>query len=245
MTEPIVSREFVTCGHEYQEGAPTATDLCRCGTYSIGFCGDCRRPVCGNCSRMVEGLRLCTDDVQGRAAAKQAQQEAEQQRHNEWASGTDIMTPGAAFTLLYLDLGPDERQVTSAVAALQPLSAAEYTSTAIDVLSHSGIAPTAKRLSYRKKTGFMSKEAPDVWAWQFVVHIPSQYSDTSNRLWLCTDGRWANASSSGSGTWQASSGFTTTELIPAWLDALINVRAERIRNWIRRGDGPLNPAVTG
>jgi hypothetical protein len=58
---PVITTETV-CGHEYQpdaafDAAGTRIE-CPCGTFAIGHCHDCRRPVCGEHSEMSD-RRLC------------------------------------------------------------------------------------------------------------------------------------------------------------------------------------------
>ena len=74
---PQLTRGFVVCGHEYQEAAPAGGDasaMCECGTFAIGQCAECSRPVCGSHSKLVDGRRLCEADVADHAAETQAAQ---------------------------------------------------------------------------------------------------------------------------------------------------------------------------
>lgn len=61
---PPVAHIMTPCGKEYQEvdADMGPTPLCSCGTYSIGQCMTCRRPVCGSrtCSTVRTGRRVCT-----------------------------------------------------------------------------------------------------------------------------------------------------------------------------------------
>src|SRR4051812_37117620 len=45
--------------------------VCTCGTFAVGICVDCHKPVCGEHSKMVHGRRLCKEH-QRAAAADQA-----------------------------------------------------------------------------------------------------------------------------------------------------------------------------
>lgn len=49
-----------TCGHRYQDGSGRVSDAqCECGTFAIGICKRCDRPVCGYHSTIESGVRLC------------------------------------------------------------------------------------------------------------------------------------------------------------------------------------------
>lgn len=74
----IPAQRSVTCGAEYQEGAPTTAELaCGCGTFAIGRCAECGDPVCGTHSAVADGRRLCSRDM---ARVREAFVEAERER---------------------------------------------------------------------------------------------------------------------------------------------------------------------
>lgn len=57
------------CGAAYQEADATIThETCACGTFAIGHCQDCTRPVCGSHSSLTEGVRVCVQDARKRVA---------------------------------------------------------------------------------------------------------------------------------------------------------------------------------
>lgn len=58
---------YVTCETEYQEGAVSGAQICSCGTFAIGLCVECSRPVCGQHSAMLEERRLCGTHYQERS----------------------------------------------------------------------------------------------------------------------------------------------------------------------------------
>jgi hypothetical protein len=73
----VIRRErWVPCLAEYQEGDGLSTPECRCGTFAVGRCADCRRFVCGSCSGMLNGRRLCSEDLARRQAAIRAERAA-------------------------------------------------------------------------------------------------------------------------------------------------------------------------
>jgi hypothetical protein len=45
-------------------------DACDCGTFAIGKCQSCGRPVCGDHSSLVEGRWLCDSDADGLRTAR-------------------------------------------------------------------------------------------------------------------------------------------------------------------------------
>lgn len=68
---PQLTTRFVVCGHEYHEAVPLSGEpsgTCECGTFAIGRCAECSRPVCGSHSKLVDGRRLCEVDVAEHAA---------------------------------------------------------------------------------------------------------------------------------------------------------------------------------
>jgi hypothetical protein len=57
--------QSLTCGFEYHEvagGNVAAPTACECGTFAIGVCTTCGKPVCGNHSSVRDGKRLCVED---------------------------------------------------------------------------------------------------------------------------------------------------------------------------------------
>lgn len=75
---PVQQPVQVVCGVEYPEGTvPEGTPSCACGTFAIGACGQCSRPVCGGCSTMRGGRRLCTEDAHAFDATAQEHAAAE------------------------------------------------------------------------------------------------------------------------------------------------------------------------
>lgn len=79
---PVLSRVGV-CGRRFQEGLPAPTEVCDCGTFSVGVCCACERAVCGDCSELRQGQRRCSDcdrdarstEAAGREAARQTLKE--------------------------------------------------------------------------------------------------------------------------------------------------------------------------
>jgi hypothetical protein len=58
------------CGAEYQEGpAPAAAVECACGTFAIGRCVDCAKPVCGDHSSRWDDVRVCAEHAAERMHA--------------------------------------------------------------------------------------------------------------------------------------------------------------------------------
>jgi hypothetical protein len=71
----IVQQERrVVCGTEYQQGGATAA--CACGTFAIGQCTACGRPVCGYHSALVAGRRLCADELAAMETQRQRERDA-------------------------------------------------------------------------------------------------------------------------------------------------------------------------
>ena len=65
--------ELRSCGHEYQEGPPSADlGLCDCGMAAVARCVDCGGPLCGMDLRRRGGQVLCATDVQARESAEEA-----------------------------------------------------------------------------------------------------------------------------------------------------------------------------
>lgn len=64
--DPLFDPRPSLCGCEYQEatGTSAVSGICACGTFAIGTCQDCGRPVCGNrtCSLMYSNRRVCVRD---------------------------------------------------------------------------------------------------------------------------------------------------------------------------------------
>jgi len=72
---PVFQTVAHPCGRRYQEGAPGGTGtLCQtCTVFAIGICADCGKPQCGgNCGRHYQGVFLCAECRQARAAAERA-----------------------------------------------------------------------------------------------------------------------------------------------------------------------------
>jgi hypothetical protein len=57
---PMVEEEY-TCDTMYSDGAPASREspLCKCGTYAVGVCCDCRKDVCGMHSFISSHERVC------------------------------------------------------------------------------------------------------------------------------------------------------------------------------------------
>lgn len=72
--------EQVLCGHRYQEGGVAAGNApqCGCGTFAIGACAECGKPVCGTHSALIGDRRICGDDAP--AARAEAERLAAEQR---------------------------------------------------------------------------------------------------------------------------------------------------------------------
>ena len=51
---------YEACGHQYQEGAPTAP-RCSCGVFAIGECNKCSKPLCGLHGGQYSKGFLCTE----------------------------------------------------------------------------------------------------------------------------------------------------------------------------------------
>jgi hypothetical protein len=82
---PFITNAF-RCGTRYREGAAEITTKCACGTYSIGECTRCSRPVCGDHSLLVTSQRVCSACRQAelsQAAAEKAAAEARQREQQE------------------------------------------------------------------------------------------------------------------------------------------------------------------
>jgi hypothetical protein len=77
---PTIIRSMRECGHEYAEiGAGMHGSVCTCGTFAIGLCKECSRPICGTHSGMWEGVRLCGDHLRERQRGRDEQFRREQQ----------------------------------------------------------------------------------------------------------------------------------------------------------------------
>lgn len=71
---------------KYQEGATsTRPAACVCGTFAIGLCARCGKPVCGTHSGLFSGARLCSDDWH---AASDEAKRAEEGRAADEANAT-------------------------------------------------------------------------------------------------------------------------------------------------------------
>lgn len=71
---PVEQRRTRVCGHRYHEGSGSVGHgpSCACGTFAIGTCHECGRAVCGDHSSLIDGHRLCSDDLV-RAQAERAE----------------------------------------------------------------------------------------------------------------------------------------------------------------------------
>lgn len=56
--------------------------ICVCGTFAVGLCKECSRPICGIHSGMWEGVRLCYDHYNEKRNERVAQLQREQQARN-------------------------------------------------------------------------------------------------------------------------------------------------------------------
>src|SRR4051794_39289044 len=47
---PVESQQFTPCGNRYHDGSAEsiAGAQCDCGTFAIGLCSSCNRPICGD-----------------------------------------------------------------------------------------------------------------------------------------------------------------------------------------------------
>lgn len=61
----IPRRMNYVCGNTYQEGRPANPEvICACGTFAVGRCVDCAKPVCGWHSTLFGGgQRVCSQDA--------------------------------------------------------------------------------------------------------------------------------------------------------------------------------------
>ena len=66
---PVSAAYRRPCGLRYQEGAAGLGRVCECGTFAIGLCADCGKPVCGDHSVLHGGKRLCHADLRAREKA--------------------------------------------------------------------------------------------------------------------------------------------------------------------------------
>lgn len=79
------------CGYEYHEagavGTTSATPACSCGTFAIGRCDSCGRPVCGYHSALRATKRLCTAHAEDydRAAQDRRTDEARREVWSRWS----------------------------------------------------------------------------------------------------------------------------------------------------------------
>lgn len=76
MLRPVSSEVSRRCATRYQEDSGVATALCECGTFSVGLCQGCNRPICGDHSQLFEGTRFC-NDCWKQKEEERAQQEAQ------------------------------------------------------------------------------------------------------------------------------------------------------------------------
>jgi hypothetical protein len=84
----IIPRGMI-CGHRYQEGPlVVAAPGCECGTYAIGICGSCTKPVCGDYSRVVNGRRICGTCIQ---ASAQRASDATLAAHDQVIAGIKVV----------------------------------------------------------------------------------------------------------------------------------------------------------
>jgi hypothetical protein len=75
--------------HEQQGDGMVDLAVCSCGTFAIGRCLDCDRPVCGDCSSVYGGRRLCGNClrvVQQREGAERSAEQARQATRNAEAA---------------------------------------------------------------------------------------------------------------------------------------------------------------
>ncbi len=94
--------EYASCGNEYQEDVRAQpTEACACGTFAIGRCAVCGRPVCGIHSR-VEDVRLCLDDLAARNQEQRAAEEAEERRRADDVTRTEALIVQLAGQLFRL-----------------------------------------------------------------------------------------------------------------------------------------------
>jgi hypothetical protein len=56
--------------------------ICACGTFAVGLCKECSRPICGIHSGMWEGVRLCGDHYHKKRTERDGQLQREQQARN-------------------------------------------------------------------------------------------------------------------------------------------------------------------
>lgn len=74
---PITTVGERICRAQYQEGAMNVEAVCRCGTFAVGLCAECREPVCGIHSSMIDDRRLCDGHASAARAAIREKAEAE------------------------------------------------------------------------------------------------------------------------------------------------------------------------
>jgi hypothetical protein len=77
------------CGTVFKHSEPTGTSSCSCGTFAIGRCVECERPVCGTHSAMWGGVRFCSADLDAHRsksdkAHTDAQARVEAERARTW-----------------------------------------------------------------------------------------------------------------------------------------------------------------
>jgi hypothetical protein len=109
MGPPVV---YVTreCGNEYMEGPVVQELMCACGTFAIGLCQDCSRPVCGMHSGIFGDSRFCSEHLSERTeklrneenARKIEEKERLRQKSEKFdrERGYDFFKSGAAGRLL-------------------------------------------------------------------------------------------------------------------------------------------------
>lgn len=78
MARTVANKSWVVCGFEYQEAdaATTVDQVCACGTFAIGRCGECGALICGDHSVLDEGRRVCRSHLIDRQQEALRQQTA-------------------------------------------------------------------------------------------------------------------------------------------------------------------------
>jgi hypothetical protein len=76
---PTVIQTTRECGKTYVESGGLPGPVCPCGTFAIGLCKKCSRPICGIHSGMWYDARLCGDHYQEKQAERERLRQLEQQ----------------------------------------------------------------------------------------------------------------------------------------------------------------------
>jgi hypothetical protein len=207
----VIRREHVVpCGTEYQEGGgPGIVGVeCRCGTFAIGRCSECREPVCGIHSTLIEDRRVCSEHAEQKrriaaeatAAAERTRAEAEAREQRERMAALEAVQDPAEAATLIEDFG--SRVGLSAYRALWVRLAA----TGVVQPTHDIVILDGHVTSLQKVATMLSNRNYEIGTWLEVARAPAWAAGSvklyvsslvDNEVWLDRAGDVLHAAGGG------------------------------------------------